>query len=287
LKSGIVYADILTTESKRYSQEIQTEAYGRGFEGIFQARAKDLYGVINGTEYKQYDPRIDPHIVVNYTKDEIEKKHACKQDLLETCGLKQVPDMPLVGMIAPLDEEKGIDLLTEVLEKMAGMFLRFVFLNDGERREQRYTKLLSDLMSKHRKHIRYYSENDEPLKHKILAGADILLMPYKSEPCGITQMFALKYGTIPMVYATGGLDDTVLEFNPDTGKGTGFKFTEYTPEALLTKLQDVLWIYHNHDLWDLLQANAMRVNYSWVYTAKKYLDLYKLAINRTKTVAVS
>ena len=282
LKSGLVYADILSTESKRYSQEIQTEEHGRGFEKIFQKRSKDLYGVINGVDYKQYDPRIDPHIIVNYTKDELEEKQECKQDLLKTAGLEQNLEMPLVGMIVPLDEEKGIELLTQVIERMMAMRVQFVLLNDEDVLHGNYVKLFNKLTGKYEKHMRCYAHHDEPMKHKILAGVDILLMPSKSEPCGVTQMYALKYGTIPFVRATGGLDDTIVEFSPESGKGTGFKFEEYTSDALLSKLQEVLTVYHNRSLWELLQMNAMRVDYSWMYTAKKYLDLYKLAINKIK-----
>jgi starch synthase len=283
LKSGIVYADILSTESKRYSLEIQEEEYGRGLEGVFQLRSKDLYGVVNGVNYKQYDPKIDPYIRVNYTKEDIEKKQQCKFDLLETCGLKHQPDRPLIGMIAPLYEEKGIDLLIDAFDQMMKLPIRFVFLNDIKYRNKSYAARLGELMAKHRKYVRCYTEYDEQLKHKILAGADMLLMPFHSEPCGVTQMYALKYGTIPIVRATGGLDDTVVEFHPDTGKGTGFKFIDYTPEALSSILQEALILYHNESLWDLLQVNAMRVDYSWVYSAKKYLDLYKLAMGRGKS----
>ena len=283
LKSGIVYADILSTESKRYSQEIQTEEYGRGLEGVFQLRSKDLYGVVNGVGYKKYDPGIDPYIVANYTKDDIEKKQQCKQNLLETCGLKPQPNKPLIGMVAPLYEEKGIDLLIDTFDQMMKLPIRFVFLNDMGYRDKTYAARLGELMAKYRKYVRCYTDYDEQLKHKILAGADMLLMPFQTEPCGVTQMYALKYGTIPVVRATGGLDDTVVEFQSDTGKGTGFKFTDYTPEALFSKLQEALSVYHNDSLWDLLQANAMRVNYSWVYSAKKYLDLYRLAMGRGKS----
>lgn len=280
LKSGIVYADVLNTESKRYSQEIQTSEHGRGFEGIFQLRSKDLYGVVNGVDYKHYDPRIDPHIAVNYTKDEIAKRHVCKQDVLNVCGLPKDPDMLLVGMIAPLEDQKGIDLLVPALKDMMSLDLMFIFLNNGKIRDNEYARELNILMAKHSSQIRFYTDHDARLEHKILAGCDILLMPSRSEPCGVMQMYGLKYGTIPLVRSTGGLDDTIVEFHPESGKGNGFKFVEYTPEALLAKLREVLTIYHNDSLWDLLRANAMRVDYSWVYTAKKYLNLYKLAMNR-------
>lgn len=282
LKAGLMYADILTTESKRYSHEIQTREYGRGFEGVFQKRSKDLYGVINGVDYKSYDPRMDPHIIVNYTKDEVEKKQRCKQDLLETCGFEQCPDMPLVGMIAPLDQEKGIDLVINTLDNMMKMYIRFVVLQEGNSQNETYMNTLRIFVEKYPRHFQCYLKEDDAIKHKILAGSDFLLIPSKTEPSGVLQLYALKYGTIPLVRATGGLDDTILEFQPESGKGTGFKFSEYMPAALLAKLQDALMVYHNKSLWDLLQANAMRVDYSWVYTAKKYVKLYKLAIERAR-----
>ncbi len=282
LKSGIVYADILSTESKRYRQDIQTKEWGRGLEGVFQMRSKDLYGVVNGVDYGQYDPRLDPHIVANYTKDDLANKRACKLNLLESCGLKPQVNMPVIAMIAPLHEDKGIDVLIDAFDEMMKLPIRFVFLNDTEDRNTRYASKFGELMGKYRRHVRCYTEYDEQLKHKILAGADIIVFPFQSEPCGINQMYALKYGTIPLVRATGGLDDTVTEFSLESGKGTGFKFVDYTAEAFLTSLREALAVYDNRTLWDLLQANAMRVNYSWVYSAKKYLDLYKLVLNRQK-----
>lgn len=282
LKAAISYADVLSTESKRYKQEIQTKEFGNGFDGLFQTRSKDIYGVINGVDYKHFDPRVDPYIAINYTKDEIQKKRYCKEDLLQTCELKQKLDLPLVSMIAPLESEKGVDLLVQALEDMLSLNLQFIFLNDGNVPHDEYTGFLNWFGSQHASHVRCYIEYDEQLKHKILAGSDILLMPSRSEPCGVTQMYGLKYGTIPVVRATGGLDDTIIEVTPESGKGNGFKFIEYTPEALLATLREALMVYRNEARWNLLQANAMRVNYSWVYTAKKYQNLYKLAMNRGK-----
>ncbi len=282
LKAGIFYADVLSTESKRYKQEIQTKEFGNRFEGLFQTRRKDIYGIINGVDYKLFDPRVDPHLAVNYSKDEIHKKRLCKEDLLHICELEQKPNVPLVGMIATLEAEKGVDLLIQTLEDMVSLNLQFVFLNDGDGQHDEFAGFLNWLETQHASHVRCYTEYAEELKHKILAGCDILLMPSRSEPCGVNQMYGLKYGTIPLARATGGLDDTIIEFTPESGKGNGFKFSEYTPDALLTKLREALTVYQNEALWNLLQANAMRVNYSWVYTAKKYQNLYKLVINRGK-----
>lgn len=282
LKAGLVYADILSTESKRYSHEIQSKDYGHGFEGIFQKRSKDLYGVINGVDYKQYDPRVDPYILTNYTKDEIEKKQDCKEDLLDTCGFEPCPDMPVIGMIAPCNDKKGIEIVINALENMLRMYIRFVYLKEGDAHNEMYEKTLLTLAEKYSRQMSTYMDYEETMKHKILAGADILLIPSKSEPSGVLQLYALKYGTIPLVRKTGGLDDTIVEFHPEIGKGTGFKFSEYTPEALIGKLQEVLILYHNRSLWELLQMNAMRVDYSWVYTAKKYVNLYKLAMERAR-----
>jgi len=282
LKAGIVYADVLTTMSKRYSHEIQTEEYGHRFEGIFQSRSKDLYGVVNGVDYKHHDPRLDPFITTNYTKDEIEKKHYCKQDLLNMCGLDPNLDMPLIGMIAPFDEQKGVDLLIKALEEMISLDLQFIFLNNENFRDNTYARRLNELVTKHPSLIRCYVNYDQQLAHKILAGADILLVPSRSEPCGVIQVYSLKYGTIPLVRATGGLDDTITDFSPESGKGNGFKFYEYTPEELLSKLREALAVYRHDSLWELIQANAMRVDYSWVYSAKKYLDLYKIAMSNAK-----
>jgi len=286
LKGGLGYADIITTESKRYAQEIQTKEFGRGFEGILQNRSKDLYGVLNGVEYKSYDPRLDAHIAFNYNKEEIGKKALCKQDLLHVCGWPNAPDRPLVAMIAPLHEEAGLDLLLELLPRVAELGIYLVFLHDGNVPHDRYAAALREFAARAPQDVRCYLEYQETLKHKILAGADLLLLPSKSEPCGVTQMYALKYGTIPVARATGGLDDTIVDFSADSGKGTGFKFAAYTCEALLAKLREALALYQSRDRWDLLQANAMRVNHSWVYSANKYVDLYhKLVLNKSKTPA--
>jgi starch synthase len=282
LKSGVVYADVLTTVSKRYSHEIQTQEYGYRFEGLFQSRSKDLYGVVNGVDYKHYDPRIDPYIAANYTKDEIEKKHHCKQELLHVCGLDPNLDMPLIGMIAPFDEQKGVDLLIQSLDEMVSLNLQFIFLNNGDLRDNTYARRLHELIAKHALRTRCYADYDQKLAHKILAGSDILLVPSKHEPCGVIQMYSLKYGTIPLVRATGGLDDTIMDFSSESGKGNGFKFYEYTPQALLAKLREALAVYRNNSLWELIRTNAMRVDYSWVYSARKYLDLYKIAMSKVK-----
>ena len=282
LKAGLVYADVLNTESKRYRQEIQTPEYGVGFDGIFRARNKDLYGVVNGVDYKQYDPRLDAFIAANYTKNELAHKQLCKRDLLEVCGLPGDADAPLLGMIAPFDEQKGIDLVIQALPEVAALNAPFIFLNNGLIRDNGYAQRLRELAAQYAASVRCYSDYTPQLEHKILAGADLLLVPSKSEPCGVLQMYSLKYGTIPLVRATGGLDDTITDFSPESAKGNGFKFHDYTPAALLAKLREALAVYRNRALWELAQTNAMRADYSWVYSARKYVDLYKIAMSKAK-----
>lgn len=280
LKAGIVYANVLTTESKRYSQEIQSPEYGHGFEELLQSKSKDLYGVVNGVEYKHYDPRVDPFLVVNYTKDEPEKKQQCKQDLLSICEFESRSQVPLVGMIAPFDKQKGLELVLQSLQQILELDLQFVFLNDNGTAEPDDAKRLDEFQRIYRACFRWYAKHDQELAHKIFAGADMLLIPSKSEPCGEIQIYSLKYGTIPLVRATGGLDDTITEFHPESGKGNGFKFIDYSSESLLAMLREALAVYHNHSLWELVKTNAMRVDYSWVYSAKKYRDLYKVAMSK-------
>lgn len=282
LKAGVVFADMLSTVSKQYRYEIETPEFGQGMEGVFQKRTKDFYGVINGVEYKPFDPRIDSFILSNYTKDDLHKKHRCKRDILEFCGMERHIERPLVGMIAPMYEEKGLDLLLKSAHCMMELPIQFIFVNDLPYRNEKFAAQLGEMMAAHRKHVRCFTDYDEALKHKVLAGADMILMPYQSEPCGVTQMYALKYGTIPVVRATGGLDDTITEFSVETGKGTGFKFAAYTTDALCEKLREALVVYDNQPLWELLQTNAMRANYSWEYTAKKYKDLYLMLLNKGK-----
>ena len=283
LKAGLVYSDLLNTVSKQYRYEIQTPEFGWKMDGILQKRGKDLYGIINGVEYKPFNPRIDQFIISNYTSDTLEKKRECKEDILEFCGLDPAANRPLLAMIAPLYEEKGIDLLINALDRLMEFPIHLMFLNDLPYRNQRFADALETAFKRHPQFARCYLQFDESLKHRLLAGADFLLMPYQSEPCGVTQMYALKYGTIPLVRATGGLDDTVVDFMADSSKGTGFKFKEFNADALCGKLRDALAVYHNQPLWDLLQANAMRADYRWKYTALKYIDLYHLLKNKAKT----
>lgn len=280
LKAGIVYADIVNTVSKRYSQEIQTPDYGYGFEGLLQLRSHDLYGVLNGVDYKQYNPRMDAFIAANYTRDEVEKKRLCKADLLSACQWEAETHKPLIGMIAPLDEQKGVDLLLHVLPDIVAQDVQMIFLHNDSFYDHFYAEQLTKMAVEYPAQFRYYPDYDQALAHKILAGADLLLLPSQKEPCGRLQMYSLKYGTIPLVRATGGLDDTILDFQADSGKGNGFKFEAYTAEALLAKLGEALEVYQNQPLWELLRANAMRADYSWVYAAKKYLDLYKIAMHK-------
>lgn len=276
LKSGIVYADVLTTESKRYSREIQTPEYGNGFADLLHQRSKDLYGVVNGVDYKHYDPRLDPFIAVNYTKDEIDHKAHCKRDLLHACDLPQSPERPVIGMIAPFESQKGLDLFARALPELVTLDVQSIFLNQWRFRENPHLGRLNELAAQYGNHIRIYREYQQDLEHKMLAGADFLLIPSKSEPCGELQMYSLKYGTIPIVRATGGLDDTIVEFGLDASKGNGFKFQDYTPEALVSAVREALAAYENPAIWELLRANAMRADYSWIYSAKKYLDLYNV-----------
>ena len=235
LKGGIIYADTLSTVSKRYAQEIQTPELGAGLEGVLQKRSADLKGILNGVDYDEWSPATDPKIAAHYTPERLQGKRDCRRDLLHGFGLKNGSSeaTPVLGMISYLSTQKGLDLLAEIIPELMTRDLMLVVLGTGE---AYYEGLLRSLMEKHPGRIAVKVAYDDTLAHKIEAGTDMFLMPSRYEPCGLSQIYSLKYGTVPVVHATGGLDDTVEEWNWAAGTGTGFKFSPYDPTAFLEAL---------------------------------------------------
>jgi len=276
MKAGIVFADIVNTVSETYSREIQTEEFGYGLEGILRTRKKDLYGVLNGADYEEWNPATDAFIASPYSLEDLTGKLKCKQDLLKAFSLsEELLSVPLLGVISRLADQKGFDLLAQIMDKLMTMDLGFVLLGTGD---EKYNELFTLIGGKYPKKTGIKIAYDNTLAHKIEAGCDMFLMPSRYEPCGLNQIYSLKYGTIPIVRATGGLDDTIQEFNPSSGKGTGFKFKQYDANKLLKTIKKALTLYNDKGKWEKLIKNAMDADFSWKISAKKYVELYRKAL---------
>ncbi len=272
LKAGIVYSDIITTVSPAYSREIQTPEYGSGLDGLLKNRKEDLFGVLNGVDYGVWDPLIDRLIPSNYSAADLSGKAVCKKELLKNINFELGDERPLIGMISRLVDQKGFDILFEAMPELMKLEAGFVFLGSGE---SKYQKRLEDLGRRYPEKVSVHIGFDDRLSHMIEAGCDMILMPSRYEPCGLNQIYSLKYGTIPVVRATGGLDDTVIDYN---GKnGNGFKFREYSPKALTNCVRQALLAWKDAKAWRKLQQRAMKANFSWESSARKYMDLYALA----------
>jgi starch synthase len=277
LKAGLVGADVLTTVSKTYSREIQTEEFGAGMQGVLQERAGDLYGIVSGIDEREWDPASDPLIPVAYNVDDRGGKAQCKAALQGRFGLPQKADVPVVGMVGHLEERKGLDLLEGALDELLGSDLQFVLLGTGE---PHYREFLSELHERHAGRMGVMFKFSNELAHLIEAGADVFLMPSRFEPCGLNQLYSMKYGTVPVVRATGGLADTVTDYSPGglaDGTATGFVFQEYSAKAMLAALRRALALYAEREKWQQLVTGCMRQDWSWRRSAREYLEVYRKA----------
>ncbi len=220
LKAGLVYSDIITTVSKTYSREIQTPEYGHGLDGVLAKRSADLYGIVNGIDYTDWDPAQDASIAKTYSAARLAGKAVCKKALLKRTGLSPGPMSRLIGMVTRLADQKGLDILTEALPEIMAMGMQLIILGTGE---EKYHRILTDAATRYPDQMRVLLRYDDALAKSIYAGCDMFLMPSRYEPCGLGQMIALRYGTVPVVRKTGGLADTVVNYNPKTGRGTGLR----------------------------------------------------------------
>jgi starch synthase len=277
LKSALMFADLLTTVSPTYAKEIQTKAFGFKMDGVLRERSGDLFGILNGVDYQEWNPESDPSIEKNYRLKNMAGKLACKRKLADLFSLKIKDDTPLLSMVTRLSSQKGIDLVIETLGDLLGEGAAFVLLGSGDSTyEDYFRKVNTRLPDRVGVHIGF----DEKLAHQILAGSDILLMPSQYEPCGLTQMYSLKYGTIPVVRSVGGLADSIKEFNRKTLKGTGFKFKKFTPDHFHRAIQKVVSVYRKKSQWKALTVNAMNADFGWDRAAKKYCQLYRRVLKR-------
>ena len=272
LKAGIVFSDIITTVSEKYSKEIQTPEFGYGLEGILMAKKDNLFGVLNGVDYDDWSPEKDKFIISKYDYKDLSGKAKCRQDLLKEYSLNLSDDAPVIGIISRLADQKGFDILSQAMEDLMNMNLGMVVLGTGERK---YHDLFEGLAKKYPKKLGIKITFDNKIAHKIEAGSDMFLMPSKYEPCGLNQIYSLKYGTIPIVRATGGLDDTIVDYDPKVAEGNGFKFNEYSSKALIVKANKALEAFSDKKEWKKLVLNAMQQDFSWERSAKRYVELYK------------
>ncbi len=271
LKGGIIFSDFITTVSRKYAQEIQTPEFGYGLEGVVRSRAGQLQGILNGVDYQEWDPATDKLLAAHYTPADLRGKTACKKALLERMGVASpVLTRPVIGIISRFASQKGFDLIASIAEQLAALDVYIVALGTGERTfEDLFRKLAEKYPEKFLVKIAY----DNALAHQIEAGADMFLMPSRYEPCGLNQIYSLKYGAVPIVRATGGLDDTI---DPFDGKvGTGFKFQEYSPQALLAAIQSALDAFKAGSPWRNLMLNGMKKDFSWAASAKAYARIYE------------
>jgi starch synthase len=277
LKAGIWYTDIINTVSKRYAREIQSSVeYGYGFEGILRDRTADLYGVLNGIDYDVWNPAIDKLTPANYTPEKLEDKNRCKNALRKRTKLPMVrKDIPIIGIISRLADQKGFDLLAEVADQILSLDLQMVILGTGDKI---YHDLFTEMQSKYPKKLSVTLGFDNHLAHLIEAGSDMFLMPSRYEPSGLNQMYSLKYGTIPIVRETGGLADTIENANPARRTGNGFVFREYDSRALLNAIKFALEVYRDKEVWRDMMIRAMKQDFSWEKSAREYVELYQKAI---------
>jgi starch synthase len=275
LKGGLVYSDYLTTVSKKYAQEIQTKEFGHGLDGVARKRADRLVGILNGVDYSAWDPAKDELIAANYLAKDLSGKHACKRDLLEVFGLPQEHlERPVIGIVSRFADQKGFDLIAGKAHELMREEAVLVVLGTGDRK---YEKLFAALAAEYPERVGLKIAYDNVLAHKVEAGADMFLMPSRYEPSGLNQMYSLKYGTVPIVRATGGLDDSIEPFDVEHGTGTGFKFYEYTGDALLYAVRQALHHYMDERIWKRIQLNGMAMDFSWKGAAKEYAKLYEAA----------
>ena len=272
LKAGILYSTAVNTVSPRYSREIQTQEFGCGLDGLLRSRSKVLFGLLNGVDYAAWDPATDTLIPSPFNPSDLTGKKVCRAELLKMFGLTGGTETPVVGIVSRLAAQKGLDIVYDALPSLFALGVRLVVLGTGDE------KIQNDL----REALKFYPAQlglkiafDERIAHTIYAGSDLFLIPSRYEPCGLTQMYSLRYGTVPVVRATGGLDDSIREFDPANGTGNGFKFEVASPDSLIGAVGNALAAFGRPHDWQALVRNAFNSDFSWEKSAGEYLDLYR------------
>ncbi len=273
LKGALVFSDYVTTVSRRYSQEIQTPEFGFGLDGVLRERSSTVAGILNGVDYDEWSPEKDRFIAQPYSPENLQGKEACKRDLLQQFGITAGDlDLPVIGIVSRFAAQKGFDLIAEIADDLARMPGIVTALGNGDKK---YEELFRKLNKQHPEKFAVKIGFDNPLSHKIEAGADMFLMPSRYEPCGLNQMYSLKYGTVPIVRATGGLDDTIEPWDPATGRGTGFKFNAYSSVMLLQTIHEAIQGFRDKVGWKKLMLNGMSKDFSWNASAREYVKIYE------------
>jgi len=272
LKGALVTADKITTVSPTYAREIMSAEQGFGLQGILQQRAADVVGILNGVDYSEWNPETDPFIAQRYCEGSLTGKSLCKEKLQANLGLPDESAVPLLGMISRLTSQKGFDLVQKIFDQLMEQPLQMVLLGSGE---PRYESFFTHAAARFPEKFAARTGFDEALAHQIEAGADIFLMPSLYEPCGLNQMFSLKYGTIPIVRDVGGLKDTVDDYHAERGTGTGFIFHPYEPQALAATIGRALRVFNDRRAWTAMIHRAMRMDFSWDRSAQAYNSLYE------------
>ena len=284
LKGALAFSDYITTVSRKYSEEIQTAEYGFGLEGVLRARSHTVSGILNGVDYNEWSPEQDKFIPVRYSPESLAGKREDKHELLKEFGIESANlDIPVIGIVSRFAAQKGFDLISEIADDLAGLPLIITALGSGDKE---YEDLFRRLNQQFPQKIALKVAYDNALAHKIEAGADMFLMPSRYEPCGLNQIYSLKYGTVPIVRATGGLDDTIESWDPNSGRGTGFKFTPYSAVALLETVVAALHTFRDKEAWTRLMLNGMKKDFSWNASAREYVKIYeKLRPSKPATAA--
>lgn len=278
MKTGIVFADMLNTVSNKYSHEILKPDLGAGLDGILRERKEDLYGILNGVDYSIWNPKTDEYIPYHYSPDDLSGKIKNKRILLDHFNMPFEVTVPLIGIVSRMVAQKGFDIFAKAIHDLMKFNAQWLILGSGE---DQYEQLFRELAHKLPQKVGTYIGYNNELSHLIEAGADMFLMPSRYEPCGLNQIYSLKYGTVPIVKKTGGLADTVhdwdelISFGLETG--TGFSFSDHTGYALLTSVQRALNNFKNKTVWKKIQLNGMAKDYSWKHSAEQYIELYRLA----------
>ena len=275
MKAGLLYSDILTTVSRRYSQEIQTNEFGCMLQGVLRTRRERLFGILNGIDETVWNPETDAHLVRNYNPGDLSGKAECRKQLLEQAGFDPKSEWPILAMITRLALQKGIDLVEAAAERILDTKAFLMVLGTGGARYERFFESLS---RKRPDQVHVALRFDEAHAHRLEAGADMFLMPSRYEPCGLNQMYSLRYGTVPIVRGTGGLDDTVQEWDEENERGNGFKFQPYETGAFVRAVERARNVFEKKKMWKTLMLNGMSENFSWRNSALKYMSLYDQAI---------
>ncbi|MFC1559551.1 glycogen synthase [Candidatus Margulisiibacteriota bacterium] len=277
-KAAFTYADLISTVSEKFSEEIQTPEYGYGLDPVVKARSKDVIGILNGLDYELWDPKTDKHIAKDFSVNDLSGKAEDKKDLQKIKGLPVDEKPPLIGIVSRLVDQKGFDILAAAMPAIMKMNVQFVILGTGE---SKYHKMFSDFHEKYPKKLALDLKFDAALAQKIYAGSDMFLMPSNYEPCGLGQLISYSYGTIPVVRKTGGLADTVIDCSSGS-KGCGFVFEKYSPQALTKKMKEAVDMFNKKKEWQELMRKVMGFRYTWDVSAEKYIELYNRAIKKIK-----